>query len=96
MYRSVFVEVKITLFPQILPDNVYSLLALPPMSSALIPCHIHLSEVILKQFNDDKSDLVLTATPPQHFMWTCSKLGLVLDKEEKDTVDKVSEVVPQG
>ncbi|XP_045133597.1 mitochondrial mRNA pseudouridine synthase RPUSD3-like isoform X2 [Portunus trituberculatus] len=70
--------------PQNLPDNLYSKLALPPRSSEMVPCHLHLSTVTLCQFSKDKSDLVLSAAPPEHFMWTCKQLGLQPSDEEEE------------
>lgn len=70
--------------PQTLPDSLYSILSLPPRSSELIPCHMHLSEINLSQFNNDKSDLVISATPPEYFMWTCKQLGLLQGQEDSN------------
>uniref|UniRef100_A0A0P4W657 Uncharacterized protein n=1 Tax=Scylla olivacea TaxID=85551 RepID=A0A0P4W657_SCYOL len=70
--------------PQNLPDILYSKLALPARSSWMVPCHLHLSTISLSQFSKDKSNLVLSAAPPEHFMWTCKQLGLQSSEEEKD------------
>ncbi|KAG0699589.1 Mitochondrial mRNA pseudouridine synthase RPUSD3 [Chionoecetes opilio] len=83
---------NVTREPQVLPDTLYSTLALPLRSSELIPCHIHLSSVTLSQFNKDKSDLVLSAPPPEHFKWTCEQLGLEEGSEEENSSESSSRV----
>lgn len=76
--------------PQKLPDNLYSKLALPAESAEIVPCHLHLSTISLCQFNKDKTDLLLCAAAPEHFMWTCKQLGLQSAEEEEEEEHKNS------
>ncbi|KAK7072326.1 hypothetical protein SK128_011576 [Halocaridina rubra] len=63
--------------PQDISSDVLSRLHLPETSLELIPSFIHLSKITLSHFNRDKSDLVITAPPPEYFNWTCEQLGLI-------------------
>lgn len=68
--------------PQTLPDDTFLRLNLPDKAVEMIPCHLHLSKIKLSRFEKNKSDLVITAPPPDHFMWTCRQLGLMAADEE--------------
>ncbi|XP_042872349.1 mitochondrial mRNA pseudouridine synthase RPUSD3-like [Penaeus japonicus] len=78
--------------PQPLPDDTFSKLNLPDKAVEMIPCHLHLSKLRLFRFAKDNSDLVITAPPPDHFMWTCRQLGLMATDEEteQDVVEESS------
>ncbi|KAK3882425.1 hypothetical protein Pcinc_013199 [Petrolisthes cinctipes] len=67
--------------PQVLPDSFYSKLQLPPRKTELIPCHLHLSQVQLSKFGKEKSDLIISAPPPEYFMWTCKQLSLMSEND---------------
>lgn len=55
----------------------------------LIPCHLHLSQVKLRQFGKGKSDVIISTPPPEFFMWTCRQLGIMA---ENDDVDELKEL----
>lgn len=55
------------------------MLEVPPGESQIIPVHLHLSQVLLKNYEKDRTDLILTAPVPDFFSWTCQKLGLSID-----------------
>lgn len=80
------------LYLQTLPDDTFSKLNLPDKAVEMIPCHLHLSKLRLFRFAKDNSDLVITAPPPDHFMWTCRQLGLMATDEEteQDVVEESS------
>ncbi|XP_045605802.1 mitochondrial mRNA pseudouridine synthase RPUSD3 [Procambarus clarkii] len=67
--------------PQMIPEELYSKLELPSQAKDMIPCHLHLAKVRLAQFNNDKSDLIISAQPPDFFMWTCRQLGLMSSED---------------
>lgn len=68
--------------PQVIPEPLFSKLELQPTAVEMIPCHLHLAKVRLSGFQKDKSDLIISAPPPSHFVWTCRQLGLMADKDD--------------
>nr|XP_053641510.1 mitochondrial mRNA pseudouridine synthase RPUSD3-like [Cherax quadricarinatus] len=73
--------------PQVIPEKLFSKLELPSQAVEIIPCHLHLAEVQLAHFNKDKSDLILSAPPPDFFAWTCKQLGLMSDEDDAAKAD---------
>ena len=67
--------------PQEISCQIYEQLGLPDDSAEAIPSLIHLAKIRLSQFCKDKSDLVLTAPPPAHFIYACEKLKLMSANE---------------
>ncbi|KAG8225385.1 hypothetical protein J437_LFUL016810 [Ladona fulva] len=62
--------------PQILGQEILEVLNVSPEEEHIIPCHIHLQEVVLTSFHKNKTDLTILAPPPSYFQWTCEKLNL--------------------
>ncbi|XP_054286832.1 pseudouridylate synthase RPUSD4, mitochondrial-like [Macrosteles quadrilineatus] len=66
--------------PQVLPEEVYSMLQVDRSNAGIIPVHVHLSEMVLPKMLRGKP-LHLSASLPPHFEWTCHKLGLTQEQE---------------
>ncbi|XP_037776597.1 mitochondrial mRNA pseudouridine synthase Rpusd3-like [Penaeus monodon] len=91
--KKVLVDVQnlTSYVPQTLPNDTFSRLNLLDKAVEMIPCHLHLTKLRLSRFKKDNSDLVITAPPPDHFMWTCRQLGLMTASEgERDIVEENS------
>lgn len=59
----------------------------------MIPLHIHLAKLNFLKYRTDGR--TFTAKPPDHFFWTCEKLGLTIPEEysENRVSDKVIDLV---
>ncbi|XP_063585691.1 mitochondrial mRNA pseudouridine synthase Rpusd3-like [Penaeus indicus] len=90
--KKVLVDVQnlTSYVPQTLPDDTFSRLNLLNKAVEMIPCHLHLTKLRLSRFKKDNSDLVITAPPPDHFVWTCRQLGLMTDDEGEQDIEEES------
>lgn len=71
---------------QVLPNDVYKLLDLTANTAKLIPVHIHLGEMLLPRYFKNKQPLLLKASLPPHFEWTCNRLQLIQTNQERLTI----------
>lgn len=62
--------------PQKLSKSLREKLQLGPLKNSVVPVHLHLTQIKLPRADDKCKDIVITANPDGHFMWTCEKLGL--------------------
>lgn len=63
---------------QALPESMCEVLNLPKGENGakLVPTMLHLKSVILPNYEERDTDLVISAEPPLQFQWTASKLNL--------------------
>ncbi|KAG8301484.1 tRNA pseudouridine synthesis [Homalodisca vitripennis] len=69
--------------PQRLPQEMYRHLGLTSGEASIIPIHVHLEEMLLPRFFQKGQSLRLRAPVPPHFLWTCERLGLTQQADNR-------------
>ena len=77
---------------QKIPSRILDVLGLKFQQQSVIPLHIHLAKLNFLKYRTDGR--TFTAKPPDHFLWTCEKLGLTVPDEFSD--NRVSDSLLQS